>query len=217
MQVLLRLRNIGYRGAMMATGLFFTNCDGYPLKATFCDNWCRVTLTPGCDGDPVDCVTDCERSRVTPSCEPFQQKLLTCYEEERASLSCPVRFDTTRVANGACTEQRDAWFSCESPEITPCLSSCRSLQLELYAESDAGPTAAPVGTSAAPTSSVVDAGAFDAGRADGGATDAGADELASLCPEISLSCEQICWTFVKFANELSAPLSPKAAFDASYL
>src|SRR5688572_20109926 len=68
-------------------GAWVTDCDtsDYPLDPTFCDEWCRVLMRPGCDQEPENCVRNCERSIAPAECFELQATLLECYRATPAS------------------------------------------------------------------------------------------------------------------------------------
>jgi hypothetical protein len=195
---------------LAATGLCLAGCDRYTAEPAFCDDWCHATLTPGCDDDPAGCVSECERNRATPACQPLQETLLACYQQEKESLFCETNGGgRTRVADGACEGQRDAWFSCEAPEMGPCLSTCRMQQPDRFGAPPEAPPSEALGMpSEPPTASAVDIG-----------SELAKDLLDRMCVSLDYySCEETCWRLVEFSEAFTGRyLSPDAALGYCYL
>lgn len=150
----------------LATGyLAVTGCDysGYPLEATFCDDWCRVLRRTGCEQEPENCIRDCEGSLPSERCLALQSSLLDCYESMPADrFECVGQGfqSTVRPRPEICTEQRQALIRCEVPRVMECVDACAAL----------APSAPSMG-------GVVDAGA--------------APSLE--CPQPPFPCERLCW------------------------
>lgn len=216
------LRSLVWPGFPLLAGLCAPACDNYPLEPSLCDDWCRSSLTQGCDGDPVDCVTQCEESRAKPQCQPLQRNLLTCYDQTEGALYCAVEYGETRVSNAACEKQREEWVACESPGIGACHASCREQQIEIFGESVQSSFLAK------PMSPILEFPNVDLPTVDpsiaqaGGISDAGSpsptrgSSLPSyLCPSLDLPCEEICWALAAFLGSSNRPVV-QAAFADCY-
>jgi hypothetical protein len=128
-------------GAIAAAG---TDCDynDYPLKPTFCDEWCRVLLRAGCEQEPENCVRTCEQSSAPAECQELQRTLLSCYGATPASdFVCSGQGfqQIARPEERVCQSERDALIECAYPEVKVCLDVCRAAEAE---SADAVPDAA---------------------------------------------------------------------------
>jgi hypothetical protein len=165
----------------------------YPLAPTACDDFCRVTLRVPCDEEPEDCVRNCELVGVLPSCESAREELTACYSQAPSSAFVCVGdgFDATiRVRDSICRDERDAFLSCQEPDMSECLALCRPIQQQAV---DAERVTRPLQPSSEPVSA-------DAGSA--------ADE----CLLLTQPCETLCWNL----STLSA-LEVEAELDAAAL
>jgi hypothetical protein len=130
-------------GAVAAWG---THCDytDYPLKPTFCDEWCRVLLRSNCDQEPENCVRNCERSLAPQECTELEGTLLQCYQAVPASeFVCSGQGfqQIARPEERVCQSERDSLIDCAYPEVKLCLDVCRALESS-YADAepfDSGP------------------------------------------------------------------------------
>jgi hypothetical protein len=109
-----------------------TACDytDYPLKPSFCDDWCRVFLRSECDHEPENCVRTCERSLGPAYCRVYQNELLTCYQRApRSSFVCTGQGfqGMTRPEEHVCQNERDSLIDCAYPHVKQCLDVCRDL------------------------------------------------------------------------------------------
>lgn len=121
------------------------HCDytDYPLKPTFCDDWCRVLLRSNCEQEPENCVRVCEQSVTPAECLEPQATLLRCYDATPPTeFVCSGRGfqQLARPEERVCQPERDALIDCAYPEVRLCLDVCRAAEAG-YA--DAGSDADP--------------------------------------------------------------------------
>jgi hypothetical protein len=118
----------------------------YPIRPTFCDDFCQATLRPGCDTEPENCVRECELQSIGPQCHVARDSLLRCYRAAPDDAFECSGFSGTRVKDGVCQAERDAMLICELPQMEPCLEVCRPYQAlldeQVQAPMDAGVTEA---------------------------------------------------------------------------
>jgi hypothetical protein len=149
----------------------------YPLRATFCDDWCLATQATRCQ-EPENCVRDCELKRAGPECRAAEQSLLSCYQQKPPTdfVCAGDGFDAqVRVRPEVCREERDTLLECTVPNMRVCLGWCRPTQAAQLAAADAG--TAPFLVTA----------------------DAGAD----ICPALDEPCETLCSTILGLGAALS--------------
>jgi hypothetical protein len=152
-----------------------TDCSSseYPLDPTFCDEWCRVLLRPGCDQEPENCVRNCERSIAPGECFALQETLLECYRATPANeFFCTGQgFQTSaRPDESVCPSERDALIECAYPDVLECLNVCRDAETETKSDAgDAGPgTTGPSG---------------------------------NTCPAHDIPCDSMCWAGRQYLAE----------------
>lgn len=130
---------IGIRAAVVRGGVALllgnavvTGCDysGYPIEASFCDEWCRTLRRTACDQEPENCVRDCESALPSARCFELQVSLLECYRETPPDgLVCVDRGfqGQIRPRREICMAQRDELIGCEAPRVKSCIDACRAL------------------------------------------------------------------------------------------
>jgi hypothetical protein len=100
------------RGAFSAISLVavLAGCQGqYPIAATRCDEWCRVTEPEACDfTSPSLCVKECEEGGFTTRCAVEFDVLFAC-REEHPSQGLPC---LALSAEDPCQSKREAFESC---------------------------------------------------------------------------------------------------------
>jgi hypothetical protein len=116
--------------AIAASG---THCDytDYPLKPTFCDNWCRVLFRSNCEQEPENCVRLCEQSATPAQCKEREATLLSCYEATPPSeFVCSGQGfqQIVRPEERVCQLERDSLIDCAYPEVKVCLDVCRAAE-----------------------------------------------------------------------------------------
>ena len=113
----------------VAAGLLLFGCDNdYPIAPTACDDWCYATQRADCeeDGEPDECVSDCEATslgRQHPECEPEWVTLTECYREAPDSSFTCVN-DYSEPLNSLCLEERRTANYCVSERNGVCFDQC---------------------------------------------------------------------------------------------
>jgi hypothetical protein len=125
-------RQVLLKGFWLVSAVGAPGCaNEYPIPPTFCDDFCRATLRPGCDTEPENCVRECQLQPIGAACEAHQQALLRCYQSADDDAFECSGFGGTRVKGGVCETARDALLICELPQMEPCLEVCRPYQATL--------------------------------------------------------------------------------------
>jgi len=87
-------------------------CQGeYPIAATRCDDWCRVTEPPECEfTSPSICVRECENHGFVSHCPAEFDAALACFEQNAGYVpSCLLIFpDSDRL----CRAEQEAFANC---------------------------------------------------------------------------------------------------------
>jgi len=83
---------VGASALSLALALALSACqDGYPLAATRCDRWCKLSQAVECGAfTPGGCVASCEENRIDPACDQIVDALLACMAAHESTIGCEL-------------------------------------------------------------------------------------------------------------------------------